>query len=370
MPETNLSLGRAVVCVPARNEADALPRLLQSLDRQEGIHDGARLRVVVLANNCTDETVARLRAMESNAQIKNLALRIIEAEIAPPHAHVGTARRRALDAGVAWLEQDGIADGVLLSTDADAVAPPDWVAANLRALRNAEIVGGRLVLHGEQPAGDPRLAALHARIEQYWVAVRRLEEVFDPPAHDPAPRHGDHVAASLALHVDLYRRVGGLPVLPCGEDNALVARVRWHGGRVRHCPRVSIAVSDRGTGRVTGGMATEMLRRARVVKGLESYALPSATHWRALIERRRVLASCFADPAGVAASLRDFGISEFDLAAIDLETCPNAIALVERVEAQVGEGIPEAVPVPLDEALAGLHAMVAEAQGIPAARVA
>ncbi|MGU3359789.1 hypothetical protein ACLBWX_05585 [Methylobacterium sp. M6A4_1b] len=117
-------------------------------------------------------------------------------------------------------------------------------------------------------------------------------------------------------------------------------------------------------------MATEMLRRARVAEGLERYTLPPAAHWRALIERRRALASCFADPAGVTASLRKFGISKNDLAAIDLATCPNAIALVERVEAQVGEGIPEAVPIPLDDALAGLHAMLAETQGVPAARVA
>ena len=370
MREPDLTLGRVVVCVPARNESEALPRLIRSLDRQHGIGDGARLRVVVLANNCTDDTVATLHGMERNAEIPNLTLRIIEATIASPDAHVGTARRRALDAGAAWLDQEGVAEGVLISTDADAVAPADWVMANLRALRNAELVGGRLVLHGETPADDPRLAALHARIEDYWVAVRHLEEVFDPPTHDPAPRHGDHVAASLALRADLYRRVGGLPMLPCGEDNALVARVRWHGGRVRHCPGVSIAVSDRGTGRVTGGMATEMLRRTRVAQGLETYCLPPAAHWRALIERRRKLARCFTDPAGTAAALSAIGITDADLAAIDWQTCPNGIALVERVEAQVGECIPEAVPVPLDEALAGLRAMSVEAQPAPAARVA
>ncbi|KQP76257.1 glycosyl transferase [Methylobacterium sp. Leaf111] len=370
MPEQDLSLGRAVVCVPARNEANALPRLIRSLDRQYGTGDGACLRVVVLANNCTDDTVALLHGLERNAEIPHLALRILEATIASSHAHVGTARRRALDAGAAWLEQEGVTEGVLLSTDADAVAPADWVMANLRALRNAEVVGGRLVLHGETPAADPRLAALHARIEEYWVAVRHLEEVFDPPAHDPAPRHGDHVAASLALRADLYRHVGGLPMLPCGEDNALVARVRWHGGRVRHCPGVSIAVSDRRTGRVTGGMATEMLRRTRVVQGLETYSLPSAAHWRALIARRHRLARCFTDPAGPAAALRALGMTEADLATIGWETCPNGIALVERIEASLGEGIPEAVPVPLDEALAGLQAMLVDSQPARAAQVA
>lgn len=370
MPEADFSLGRVVVCVPARNEAETLPRLIRSLDRQRGTEDGAHLRVIVLANNCTDDTVATLHALERNAEIPHLALRIIEATIASPDAHVGSARRRALDAGADWLDQEGVSDGVLISTDADAVAPADWVTANLRALRNAELVGGRLRIYGERRTDDPRLAALHSCIEEYWVAVRRLEEVFDPPAHDPAPRHGDHVAASLALRADLYRRVGGLPMLPCGEDNALVARVRWHGGRVRHCPSVSIAVSDRGTGRVTGGMATEMLRRTRVAQGLETYRLPPAAHWRALIERRRRLAECFTHPAGIQTALGAIGITDADLAAIDWESCPNEIALVERVEAQVGEGIPESVPVPLDEALAGLHAMLVELESAPAAQIA
>lgn len=362
MPEMDLSLSRAVVCVPARNEAEALPRLIRSLDRQQGTGDGARLRVLVLANNCTDATADTLRAMARAGDVPNLDLRVVEATIPPPDAHVGTARRRALDAGAEWLAGDRVADGVLLSTDADAIVPEDWVRANLRALRRAELVGGRLVLQADEVSDTPALRALHDRIEEYWSAVRGLEDAFDPPAHDPAPRHGDHVAASLSLRADLYRAVGGLPVLPCGEDNALVSRVRRQGGRVRHCPHVSVAVSDRGIGRVQGGMATEMTRRARVAIGGETYCLPPAAHWRALIARRRAVAASFTDRAGVAAGLAALGIAPDDIAAIDPTNCPNAIALVERVEARIGEGIPEAVSVPLEEALAGLHAMLAEAR--------
>lgn len=359
MPEMDLSLNRGVVCVPARNEAEALPRLLRSLDRQEGAGDGARLRVLVLANNCTDATADTVRAMARGGELPNLDLAVIEATIPPPDAHVGTARRRALDAGAEWLSREGVADGVLLSTDADGIVPADWVRANLRALRRAELVGGRLVLQADAGADAPALRALHTRIEEYWSAVRGLEEALDPPAHDPAPRHGDHVAASLSLRADLYRAVGGLPVLPCGEDNALVSRVRRHGGRVRHCPHVSVAVSDRGIGRVQGGMATEMTRRARVAAGAEAYRLPPAAHWRALIERRRAVAAALTHRDGVVAGLAALGIAPSDIAAIDPATCPNAIALVERVEARIGEGIPEAVSVPLEEALAGLHAMLA-----------
>ncbi|TXM70113.1 glycosyltransferase [Methylobacterium sp. WL69] len=355
------ALSRAVVCVPARNEAAILSRLIRSLDAQAGASPETPLRVLVLANNCTDETVPALRALERDGIGGNLRLRVVEARIAPPEAHVGTARRMALDAGIAWLRDEGVVDGVLLSTDADAVALSGWALANLRALESADLVGGRLVIDPEAERPDPDLADLHARIERYWIGVRALEDLIDPPPHDPAPRHGDHVAASLALRVDLYESVGGLPALACGEDNALVSLVRRAGGRVRHCPAVSIAVSDRAAGRVEGGMATEMLRRSRVAGGHESYRLPPADHWRALIERRRDWRLAWEAGPDWATALRrlgiDAGIVGAMVAEVANEPCPNAIAFVERLAARVGEPGPEPAPQPLDDVLADLEAL-------------
>ena len=355
------SIARAVVCIPARNEAGALPRLIRSLDRQVAASPEARLRVVVLANNCTDDTVEVLNALGDAGTGANLHLRVVEARLAPAVAHVGTARRMALDTGAAWLRDEGVVDGVLLSTDADAVAPPDWVSANLRALETADLVGGRLVIDTETGRPDPAMAELHARIERYWAGVRALEDVIDPPPHDPAPRHGDHVAASLALRASLYEAVGGLPLLACGEDNALVARVRRAGGRIRHCPAVSIAVSDRAAGRVEGGMATEMLRRSRVAEGAESYRLPPADHWLALIARRRDWRLAWEAGEGWPAALRRLGLAEpivdAMVAEIAQEPCPNAIAFVERLDARVGEPGPEPEAQPLDRVLVDLDTL-------------
>ncbi|GMA77575.1 hypothetical protein GCM10025880_39920 [Methylorubrum aminovorans] len=183
--------GPAVVCIPARNEAERLPRLLRALAAQDGFSADAPLRVVIVVNNCTDGTVEAVRALEGSGALSTLALRLIEATFPAAEAHVGTARRRALDVGAAWLESEDAPDGVLLTTDADARLAQGWVAANLRALEGAEIVGGRLVIDDEGNA-DPALAAFHARVERYWSGVRALEDALDPPPHDPAPRHGDH----------------------------------------------------------------------------------------------------------------------------------------------------------------------------------
>ncbi|CAO4173684.1 glycosyltransferase [Methylorubrum populi] len=351
------SLASAVVCVPARNEAERLPRLLRALAAQEGSSAAAPLKVVVVANNCTDGTADSVRALESSGAIDTLSLRLIEETFVGIAAHVGTARRRALDEGAAWLDASGTPDGVLLTTDADAWLDPSWVAANLRALERAEIVGGRLVIDAEDET-DPALAAFHARVERYWAGVRALEDTLDPPPHDPAPRHGDHTGGSLALRASLYRAVGGLPTIPRGEDNALVAAVQRAGGRLRHCPAVSVRVSARTAGRAEGGMATEMLRRSRVVREGEAYQLPVAAHWQTVILRRAALRRAFREGAS-AAALHALGLDAADLAAIDVPGCPNDIAFVERAHARLEARDGPAAECGLDEAVAAVEALAA-----------
>ncbi|MGU3423242.1 glycosyltransferase, partial [Methylobacterium sp. D54C] len=93
-----------VVCIPARIEAERLPRLLASLAAQNGVSARAPLRVVVLANNCTDGTVQAVRDVEASGILATLTLRLIAVELGGAGAHVGTARRMALDAGAEWLE--------------------------------------------------------------------------------------------------------------------------------------------------------------------------------------------------------------------------------------------------------------------------
>ncbi|MCJ2014012.1 glycosyltransferase [Methylobacterium sp. J-076] len=342
-----------VVCVPARNEAARLPLLLETLASQDA---AAPVRVVVLANNCTDDTVAAVRAGQESGRFGRLDLRVLEAILEAPDAHVGTARRMALDAGAAWLDELGGEDGVLLTTDADARLPETWLSANLRALENAEIVGGRLVIDGDDTLA-PAVIALNARVERYWAGVRRLEELLDPAPHDPAPRHGDHTGASLAFPVSLYRAVGGLPPLPCGEDNALVGLMRDGGARLRHCPDVTVLVSARRDGRVAGGMATEMERRARVAAG-EAYLLPEATFWEALVRRRAALRRAYGLPeAEREAACATLGLGAGDLAAVLATGCPNAIAFVERADRLMATRSEPAPVCDLDDALAALAAL-------------
>lgn len=336
-----------VVCIPARNEAKHLPSLLRSLAAQDFMRNGHLLKVVVVSNNCGDETTDVVHAA-SVAYGAKLDLRLIDVDLPPAHAHVGTARRMAMDAAADWLEAIGATNGIILTTDADAIAPPDWVSANLDALNETDVVGGRLIITSEDD-GNPALLDLHRRIEAYWVAVRGLEDVIDPPPEDPAPRHGNHTAASLALHLATYRKVGGLPPIASGEDNALVTAIRRIGGRVRHAPTVSILVSARENGRAQNGMASEMTRRRGAVESKASYMVPAASVWREKLRMRAQLRARWTTRQ----ERQSLG-PPTDLPDIDPCVFVNVVAYIAHCEALSAQSVETE---PLDEAIAKLDAM-------------
>lgn len=302
-----------VICVPARNEEARLPALIEALGRQTwlDIHPGRRLPLVLVLNNGTDDSLAV--ALASAAERPHLDLRLHELDLPPEHAHVGTARRFAMDAAAELAP-----DGVILTTDADAVPDRNWVVANLRAVASgADAVGGLLIgdrrEEAELPAGVMRRAGSHLR---YARALDCLSSTIDPLPHDPWPRHSDHTGASLAIRARSYRGVGGLPVLPRREDLALVANLRAAGGLLRHAPDVTVSVSARLCGRASGGMA-DCLRDWMRAEAEGAPVLVEAPE-RAIerFQRRRLLRSlggpvdftALADRLGVAATaLTDAG---------------------------------------------------------------
>jgi hypothetical protein len=152
---------------------------------------------------------------------------------------------------------------ILLTTDADAIVPEDWIARNVEAIANgADAVCGRAV-------SDPREAALIPDGVRHDLALEeRLRDLLDslawtldPEPHDPPPRHTEASGASLAVTAGVFDRVGGMPALRSGEDRAFVAALRQHDALLRHDPIVLVSVSARFHGRAAGGMAETLRRR-------------------------------------------------------------------------------------------------------------
>ena len=112
------------------------------------------VRIVVFANNCTDQSASLARKLgevcrSTSASSKLDCLR-------RPRTLATLVARRWIIAE-AWLVEGGERDGVILTTDADSQVAPNWIAENLAAFEaGAEAVLGRIDLDEEGellPAG-------------------------------------------------------------------------------------------------------------------------------------------------------------------------------------------------------------------------
>ena len=241
-----------VVAIPAKDEAERIGACLLGLARQTCRPHA----VVVLANNCSDGTPAIASGM---APALPYRLDVECHDFPIQHANAGQARRLAM----ALSEQRVRPDGILLTTDADAVAAPDWIERNCKAITaGADVVCGRVVVHPSEAALIP--AHLHADDALECRLIELLDRIadrLDPDPADPLPRHTEAAGASLAVTQAAFRRVGGIPALPSGEDRAFVRALARIDARIRHDPSVVVSVSARTIGRAPGGMADTIRRR-------------------------------------------------------------------------------------------------------------
>jgi Glycosyl transferase family 2 len=243
---------KPIVAIPVRDEAERLPALFDALGHQTWTsRTGKILPVIVVLNNCHDDSARVLK--ELSACLPRVALSLIDIHFPDDCAHVGSARRLAMDEA---LRKVGF-NSVLLTTDADAVPALNWIDANLRAIETgADIVGGCIISNREEETllGSGFLRRATQQLH-YSRLVDQLSALIDPVPYDPWPRHSDHTGASLAVRGEVYQAIGGIPPLPVKEDVAFVDAVCRAGYRLRHPLDVQVVVSARLRGRAPGGMA-------------------------------------------------------------------------------------------------------------------
>lgn len=280
LPSLPVGAARPVVVgVPARDEAAHIIPCLAALDRAA---EQARVRatIVVGANNCADDTAALARAYAARWT------RVEVEEIALPagQAHAGGARRHVMDRAA---DRAGPA-GVVMTTDADSRVDVDWIAANL-----GEIAGGADAVAGVitfDAAARKELPDLVHRTAEWQLATlhARLEDFLDPRAHDPWPRHIWAWGASLALTVETYRAVGGVPLVALAEDRALADAVERAGLRLRRSHAPLVFTSPRRIGRAPGGFADLIASHAAVTSPCDAALEPTRVLVRRLVLRARL----------------------------------------------------------------------------------
>lgn len=214
--------GAVGVVVPAHNEQLLLPACLASL-RVAATQPGMPVvRIVVVADRCSDGTAEIARA--AGADVLEVDLR-----------SAGASRRRGLDAVIADaglpLEQLWLA-----TTDADSTVPPEWFADQLRwRAQGYDAVAGTVDVTD--------WVGHHAEVRTRFAA----RYAWDGPEHPHV--HG----ANLSLSATAYVAVGGLPPLALAEDHALVAALEDRGLRVARPVGRPVRTSARLDPRCAGG---------------------------------------------------------------------------------------------------------------------
>lgn len=283
------------VAIPARNEAYRLPFLLDALGEQTVASASSPLAVVIVLNNTNDESHNIIAAKA--ASLANLDIEVVEIHYSNDEAHVGSARRLAMDRASERLYGKR---GVILTTDADARPSFDWVAENLRSIdTGADLVGGKI--HGdarEEAALGTGFLRRAKSISAYANACDQLLALIDPIQHDPWPRHQDHTGASLAVRAEVYRAVGGMPALAFREDLGFVDLVVGAGYRLVHPLSVQVSVSARLKGRAPGGMADCISRWVSMEERNEPILVENPKEVEARARRRRQIRDLLGRPWG------------------------------------------------------------------------
>ncbi len=253
LSEHAVSTAPVMVAIPVKDEAERIADCLRALAWQRNCRNH---EILLLLNNCTDDTEGVVRALAPGLVVP---VHVLVCTLPPEASNAGHARSLAMG----YAAERAGPNGVLLTTDADGRVAPDWIAANLAAIRNgADAVAGRATIDPVEATRIP--AHLHADDMLECAYAERLDEVdalVDPDPADPWPRHNEDSGASIAVTCAAYRRAGGVPAVALGEDRAFIAALRRVDAAIRHAPQVRVIVSGRIDGRALGGMADTMRRR-------------------------------------------------------------------------------------------------------------
>ena len=246
---SSLDQPTVAVAVPVKDEAARIVACLTALASQTDVEMDT-VCVVLLLNNCRDTTADQVRALSPELPF---ALHLHAVELPPPYANAGWARRLGMEAAAELVRPDGL----ILTTDADTVVDCDWIAAN-----QAEIHKGVDAVAGYVMADPVELMELPANVLErgsleweYQQLAAELVARVDPDPCDPWPRHNQNCGASAAITAAAYRRIGGLPPRPVGEDRALFESLRRMDCNIRHSLDVQVVTSARTDGRALGGLS-------------------------------------------------------------------------------------------------------------------
>ena len=268
------------VIVPAKDEAQTMVATLTALANQTHL-DGQPLNpltyeILVLANNCSDESAAIARQFA--LAHPDLVLHVAEVTLPPHLAYIGHVRKMLMDEAYLRLMSLGKSRGIIASTDGDTIVSATWIAAILHEIRRGvDAVGGRILTdrHSRQ-ALHPQAKSHFLQEVGYRSLVAQVEFHLDPDPYDPLPRHYQHYGASLAVTTEMYAKAGGIPPVRTPEDEAFYQALLRVDARFRHSPLVQVTTSARLSGRSPVGLAAQLRNWTELSAGSTLKVAPAA----------------------------------------------------------------------------------------------
>ena len=281
------------VIVPVQNEAETLEYTLTALANQIDLEgrplDSNRYEIILLVNNCSDDSAAI--ACHFASQHPTLALHVVERTLPTSEAYIGRVRQLLMDEAYRRLISLGRRRGVIASTDGDTQVAPTWIAATLHEVAcGADAVGGRIVTdRAGRAALDPHARVYHLREVGYCYLVAELETYLDADPFDVWPRHYQHYGASLAVTAQMYEQAGGMQPVRTPEDVAFYNALVRVNARFRHSPLVRVTTSARQTGRTNIGLANQFNEWAAMGQRNQPFLVESAAAIETKLQTRHEL---------------------------------------------------------------------------------
>jgi hypothetical protein len=259
------------VIIPAKDEAQTIVATLTALANQTCLNgkplNQLTYEIIVLANNCSDESAAIARQFAQ--QHPELVLHIAEVTLPPDLAYIGHVRKILMDEAYLRLMSLGHSRGIIASTDGDTQVSATWIAAISAEIDSGvDAVGGRILTdrHSRQ-ALHPQAKSHFLQEVGYRSLVAQVEFHLDPDPYDPLPRHYQHYGASLAVTAEMYAKAGGIPPVKTPEDEAFYQALLRVDARFRHSPLVQVTTSARVSGRSPVGLAAQLCKWAELSEG-------------------------------------------------------------------------------------------------------
>lgn len=223
-------MDRAVVVVPAHDEAERLPSCLKAI-LTAATCAPIPVSTIVVLDACTDDSALLAGQFGDDVHFVEVDAKNVGATRAGGFTHA----RNALG-----IERSDESRVWYATTDADSRVDPDWLIGQLSA--DADMVLGVVRVTNWRHFTP---SSINRYLTAYRAKTRRRGG-----GHDHV--HG----ANMGFRADVYWAVGGFASMASGEDVDLVRRFEAKGYQIHRDAHLSVETSARSDGRAPRGFAS------------------------------------------------------------------------------------------------------------------